>query len=310
MARPFAQFDLAALAPKNPLGEWAKAQQTLAALGDWTKLQQNVLRPLGALQQQNTPLASLGKQLTQSFSGLQHIMDWARTSQSALSPATWSTQLLYWAGSFDAAFAKFDDQAEYDLTSEQEDVAMPDMVYSLTPLSEQFETLEVTTAADVAALRAYLEELYITLATAVSLATSYLLRNGKVGVAGLLLYAGSWGGLQFLIGLPATIDFYLQKVDIRLHPEHSAATKEDLTQLKADIIASIKQHATEQGQLRAVARRLRVRMKPTEQSTCLGTIEAGQQVVVLRRGKRAYISYQDVDQLPMHGWVLKKNCGL
>lgn len=313
LARPFAQSDLAALALKNPLSEWAKAQQNLAALnkplGDWAKLQQNTLGglPLVALQQHNTQLTALGKQLAQSFSGVQHIIDWAQTSRSALSPAAWSTQLLDWADNFDAAFAELDDQAEYNLAPEQEVVDTPSMVDSLAPLSEQLGTLEVTTAADVAALRTYLEELYITLATAVSMATSYLMRNGKVGIAGVLLYAGSWSGFQFLIGLPATIDFYLQKLDTRLHPEHAAATKEDLTQLKADIIASIKQQAAEQGQLRTVARRLRVRVKPTEQSTCLGTIEAGQQVVVLKmKGKRAYVSYQDIDQLPMHGWVLKK----
>lgn len=311
LARPFAQADLAAL--KTPLGDLAKMQHSLAVLtnplGDWLKVQRSFAddAPFRTLQQQSAQLATLGQQLSQNFSGLQQIADWARTPNLALSPALWSTQLMDWAGGFDAAMVGFDDQLEYDPALEAEEAAAPGMVDMLAPLSAQLETLDVVTPADVAALRAYFEELYTALITTVSLAISHLMRDGKVAAATILVFATSWAGFQSLIGLPATIDFYLQKVDTRLNPEHAAATKEDLKQLKADVIASIKQQAAEQRQLRTVARPLRVRVKPTDKSTCLGTIEAGQQVVVLRLiGKRAYISYQDVDRLPMHGWVLKK----
>jgi hypothetical protein len=311
LARPFAQADLAAL--KNLLGDLAKMQHSLAALtnplGNWLKVQRSFAddAPFRALQQQSAQLATLGQQLSQNFSGLQQIADWARTPNLAVSPALWSTRLMDWAGGFDAAVAGFEDQLEYDPAQESEEDAAPGMVDTLAPLSAQFETLNVVTPADVAALRAYFEVLYTALLTTVSLAISHLLRNGKAAAASLLVFATSWAGFQSLIGLPATIDFYLQKIDVRLNSEHAAATKEDLKQLKADVIASIKQQAAEQCQLRTVARRLRVRVKPTEKSTCLGNIEAGQQVVVLSLvGKRAYISYQDVDRLPMHGWVLKK----
>ena len=311
LARPFAQADLAAL--KKPLGDWAKAQQNLVTLsnplGDWVKVQQNFLdnAPFQALQQQSTQLAALSKRFTQNLSGLQHIADWARTSNSVLSPALWSTRLMDWAADFDVAFAEFDAQVAYDSAQEDAAAATPGMADTLAPLSAQFETLDVVTAGDVAALRAYFEELYKALATAVSLAVSHLMRNGKVAAAGLLVFAGSWGGFLTLLGVPLLLTSYIEKVDTWRNPEHAAATKEDLNRLKADIIDIIKQQAAAQGQLRTVARRLRVRVKPNEKSACLGTVEAGQQVVVLSlKGKRAYISYQDVDQLPVHGWVLKK----
>lgn len=290
MAQPFAKAELAAL--RNPLGDWAKLHQGLldsAPLREW--------------QQTQTQLTALTRQLTESLSGLQHLAGYARASNPALSPELWSSQLLNWANEFDAAASELANLPDEELSHD------PDASISavLEPLSSRFESFEVATADDVAELRAYLEELYTALVAAVSLVVSRLLRAGHTAGASLLLFAGTLGGFLTLVSVPSAIDWYIAKAENMLDPQHEPATKRDLQQLKADVIASIKQAATEQHQLRTVARRLRVRTKPSERATCLGTVEAGQQVVVLSLvGKRAYISYQDVDRLPMTGWVLKK----
>jgi len=267
------------------------------------------MAPFRALQQQQTQLASLGQQLAENFRGVQSLSDLIRPSLELLTPGgLWPSRLLEWADKFDAASAEFDDQPA--LGGDDAGIAEQDragMASTLEPLGYRLETLEIVTAADVAALRAYLEDVYAAITTAIGLVVSKLLRTGHGATASVLLYAGTLGGFLTLVGLPSMVDSYITRVDTLRHPEHAAATKEDLRQLKADVLASIKQMATAQGQLRTAGRRLRVRAKPTDRATCLGTIEAGQQVVVLGlAGKRAYISYQDVDQLPMHGWVLKK----
>ena len=295
LIRPL-EHQLAAL--QTPLTEWAALRQPVVDMA-----------PFQALQQQQTQLASLGQQLAENFRGVQGLSDLIRPSLELLTPGgLWPSRLLEWADKFDAASAELDDQPA--LGGEDVGIAEQDragMASTLEPLGYQLETLEIVTAADVAALRAYLEDVYAAITTAIGLVVSKLLRTGHGATASVLLYAGTLGGFLTLVGLPSMVDSYITRVDTLRHPEHAAATKGDLRQLKADVLASIKQMAAAQGQLRTAGRRLRVWAKPTERATCLGTIEAGQQVVVLGlAGKRAYISYQDVDQLPMHGWVLKK----
>jgi len=296
LTRPF-EHQLAAL--RTPMSEWAALRQPMVDMAPFRALHQ----------QQQTQLAAFGQQLAESVRGVQHFADLMRPSLEALTPGgLWSSRLMEWADRFDAAAADFDDLPELG----REDAGVAEqggtgMASTLEPLGSRLETFEVVTAADVAALRAYLADVYAAITTAIGLAVSKMLRTGHGAAAGLVLYAGTMGGFLTLVGLPLMVDSYIARLDILRHPEHAAATKEDLRQLKADVLASVKQMAAEQGQLRTVDRRLRVRAKPTEKATCLGTVQAGQQVVVLGlAGKRAYISYQDVDQLPMHGWVLKK----
>lgn len=288
---------LAAL--RTPTSEWAALRQPLV---DMT--------PIRALhQQQQAQLTAFSQQLAESISSARHFADLLRPGLEALTPGgLWSSRLMEWADRFDAASSEFDGQSALD----GEDAGVDEqngagMAITLEPLGNRLETLEVVSAADVAALRAYLEDVYAAITTAIGLAVSKMLRTGHGAAASVLLYAGTLGGFLTLVGLPGMVDTYITRLDTLIHPEHAAATREDLRQLKADVLASIKQMAAEQGQLRTVDRRLRVRAKPSERAICLGTIQAGQQVVVLGlAGKRAYISYQDVDQLPMHGWVLKK----
>jgi hypothetical protein len=290
MAQPFAKTELAAL--RNPLGDWAKLHQGLLDSS-----------PLREWRQTQTQLTALSRQLTESLGGLQHLSSYARASNPALSPGLWSSRLLDWANEFDAVASELANSPDDELRHE------PDagVTAVLEPISARFESFEIATAGDVAALRAYLEELYATLVAAVGLVVSRLLRTGHTAGASLLLFAGTLGGFLTLVSVPSAIDWYIAKAENMLDPQHEPATKRDLKQLKADVIASIKQAAAEQHQLRTVARRLRVRSKPNDRATCLGTVEAGQQVVVLSSvGKRVYISYQDVDRLPMTGWVLKK----
>lgn len=296
LARPFAHTELAAL--RTPLSDWAELRQSVIDMA-----------PIRAVHAQyQSQFAAFSQQLTESFRGGQQLTGFLRANNPALTTGLWSSRLLEWADKFDAAYADFESQpgdyAEGSAVAETTEVSMAG---TLKPLSSRLETLEVVTPADVAALRTYLEEVYAALTTAISLAVSRLLRTGHGAAASMLLYAGTLGGFLTLVGLPSVVDFYITKVDTFHHPQHATATKEDLHQLKADVLASIKQLAAEQGQLRTAGRRLRIRAKPTEKATCLGTVEAGQQVVVLGLvGKRAYVSYQDVDQLPVHGWVLKK----
>lgn len=290
LAQPFAKLELAAL--RNPLGDWAEMHQ---------RLMDN--SPLREWQQTQTQLTALSRQLTESLSGLQHLADYARVSNPLLSPGLWSSYLMEWASEFDVATAELANSPD----EEYADVTDGGVTAVLEPLRTRLEGFEVATAEDVAELRAYLEELYATLVAAVSLAVSRLLRTGRTAGASMLLFAGTLGGFLTLVSVPSAIDWYIAKAENMADPLHEAATKRDLQQLKADVIASIKQAAAERNQLRTVARRLRVRAKPNERATCLGTVEAGQQVVVLSSvGKRAYISYQDIDRLPMTGWVLKK----
>lgn len=296
LTRPF-EHPLAAL--RTPMSEWAALRQPSVDMTPFRALHQ----------QQQTQLAAFSQQLAESVRSVQHFADLMRPGLEVLTPGgLWSSRLMEWADKFDAAAAEFDGQpalgGEDAGVAEQDGVGMASI---LEPLGNRLDALEVVSAADVAALRAYLEEVYAAITTTIGLAVLKMLRTGHGAAAGLMLYAGTMGGFLTLVGLPIVVDSYITRIDALLHPEHAAATKEDLRQLKADMLASIKQMAAEQGQLRTVGRRLRVRAKPTERALCLGTVQAGQQVVVLGlAGKRAYISYQDVDQLPMHGWVLKK----
>lgn len=296
LTKPF-EHKLAAL--RTPTSEWAALRQPLV---DMT--------PIQALYQQQQPqLTVFSQQLAESVRSAQHFADLLRPGLEALTPGgLWSSRLMEWADRFDAASAEFCGQPA--LEGEDAGVAEQDgavMASILEPLGHRLDALEVVSAADVAALRAYLEDVYAAITTAIGLAVSKMLRTGHGAAASMLLYAGTLGGFLTLVGLPGMVDSYVARLDTLRHPEHAATTREDLRQLKAVLLGSIKQMAAEQGQLRTVGRRLRVRAKPSERAVCLGTIQAGQQVVVLGlAGKRAYISYQDVDQLPMHGWVLKK----
>lgn len=291
LARPFDHSGLRTL--DSPLHELLKVQQRLVDN-----------EPFRTLRRQQAGWANLGPRLAEQFSGLRHLAEWSRATHATLAPTRWSDQLLDWAHDFDKAYAALEDEPAADVDA---DVQAPLMVATLEPLSARLETLDVDSTADVAVLRAYFEELYAALTIAVRLAVARLLRSGRTAAASTVLFAGTLGGFLALLALPSTLDWYRTKVDTLSHSEHAAATKEDLQQFKADVIASIKQAAAGQGQLRIVARRLRLRAKPTAKSTSLGTVEAGQRVVVLGTvGKRAYISCQEADQFPVHGWVLKK----
>jgi hypothetical protein len=65
--------------------------------------------------------------------------------------------------------------------------------------------------------------------------------------------------------------------------------------------------AAQEGEGRTVARTALIKAKPSSDSFTIGKAIKGTTVVVLRKQKKwVYISCQDMDDQPMHGWVQKK----
>lgn len=99
LTRPF-EHQLAAL--RTPTSEWAVLRQSGVDTA-----------PFRALQHQQTQLAVVGQQLTESIRGVQHFADLLRPRLELLaSGGLWSSRLLEWADLFDAAAAGFDEQPE------------------------------------------------------------------------------------------------------------------------------------------------------------------------------------------------------
>lgn len=97
-------------------------------------------------------------------------------------------------------------------------------------------------------------------------------------------------------------------VEQKLQPE--AATKKDLekfTSTVTQLIKIVNKNTTRKGAVYQVERTARVYLKPNLRSLLISSLKPQKVVMVLRKkGKWVYISFQDDDQDPMHGWVLKK----
>jgi hypothetical protein len=93
---------------------------------------------------------------------------------------------------------------------------------------------------------------------------------------------------------------------IKSKPE--GLTKEDLKQLRWDIIEQVHNELKERKEYRITNRVCKVMLKPSFRSTILDTLPVDFEVVALQvNHKWIYINYIDIeDNLPQTGWVLKK----
>lgn len=236
----------------------------------------------------------------------QLLTDWALASKGASALAAWTTQFQS-LGSLVAQTQEFIQRLHEEVDvdgSPEDDVAFDD---TFDGLEAQFANFRVESAADVAQLRIEMNGFFANLTAQVATGVQQLEQAGNSPLARFNLKLGIISGLLGIISFITFIDWCYSKVEAHVHPLEQPATKADLRHLKAELIDSVKQIAAGQGKLRLVRRALRLRVKPTTKSLGVGVVAVGQQVMVLDSlGKYAYVSYQDVDRLPMNGWVLKK----
>lgn len=233
------------------------------------------------------------------------LTDWADVARQPFVP-TWTTQLES-IGKLMAEAQRHVSTAWSNEEEADEGEQETDLAGALLDLNHRFEEFTITSAADVRTLRSEIQTFYVSTVAGMQHDVQELVKAGKSPMARFILAATIYGAFISLITLPNLIDWYIGKLGHTVPTQEQVVTKQDLVQFKAELIDSVKQIAAEQGRLRVVARAVRVRSKPNTKSAVLGVLTEGQEVSQLDSdGKYVYVSFQDVDALPVHGWVLKK----
>ena len=233
------------------------------------------------------------------------LTDWASLTRQLTTPA-WTTQLqsigklMGEAQNYlDAAWAEVEDP-------ESEEIPVLDVAGALNALHNRLDGFAIASAADVAALRQEMNTHFATTVADIQANVVELTKAGKSPLAKFALIIGIVGSFLTIVAFPSFIDWCITKME-RVPVAEQPATKQELQAFKAELLDSIKQFSASQGKLRMVQRPVRLRLKPNLRSQVVGTVAQGVQVTVLDSvGKYVYVSYQDLDRLPMHGWVPKK----
>lgn len=234
------------------------------------------------------------------------ITDWAALARQPFIP-TWTTQLQS-IGKLMGEAQEYLNTAgaasEEVVTGDRPELHVAD---AINALSIRLDGFVVTSAADVAVLRQEMNAHFATTVADIQTSIVELAKAGKSPLAKFALIFGIVSSFLTLISFPAYIDWCIIKMQSHVPVTEQAVTKQELKEFKAELIDSVKRISAQQGKLWVVERAVRVRSKPSPKSASLGVLSAGLQITQLDSvGKYIYISLQDVDALPVHGWVLKK----
>lgn len=234
------------------------------------------------------------------------ITGWSAQARQPLVPA-WTTQ-LQGIGKLMGEAQDYLDTAWADSeVGESGEEPELHIAVAINALSIRLDGFVITSSADVAVLRQEMNAYFTTTVADIQAGVVELSKAGKSPLVKFALIIGIVGSFLTIISFPAYIDWCIIKMHNYVPVAEQAVTKQELKEFKAQLIDSVKLISAQQSKLWVVERAVRVRSKPNSKSASLGILSPSWQVTQLDSvGKYIYIFFQDVDKLPVHGWVLKK----